>query len=306
MVERHAVSSLIVTTILTAGVSVAAAGRQPAAHSPQSRQIEARDGDTIVVAGDARVKIVRRRAAHVRTVFNPEQRWLILLARYAAEDGRTVHDGVDDAFLFREVAGVWPVAERWEGDATIETYFTAGESGGAAGWGLQLPSVLVQLFTRRDRPFGPSAAAAVLSYSGYGRSAARGAPFDDVERAGIAEATGALTVDPGLTPGVSGGVTMSATPTAGIVRNSSQGPIRKIHDVRPVWPEAARLANVHGMVVVQLTIAVDGSVADAQILRGIPLLDQAALDCVRLWRYEPVLVDGHAAPARIIETVSFP
>jgi protein TonB len=60
------------------------------------------------------------------------------------------------------------------------------------------------------------------------------------------------------------------------------------------------------MVIVELTIAVDGNVSDAQILRGIPLLDQAALDCVRQWRYEPILIDGHAVPARITATVSFP
>jgi hypothetical protein len=53
-------------------------------------------------------------------VFNAKQRWLILLARYAPRDGRPVHNGVDETYLFREIAGAWPIAERWQGDAIID------------------------------------------------------------------------------------------------------------------------------------------------------------------------------------------
>jgi TonB family protein len=92
---------------------------------------------------------------------------------------------------------------------------------------------------------------------------------------------------------------------AAAVRNPQPGPIRKIHDVRPVSPEPAQRANVRGMVIVEFTIARDGSVTDAVILRGIPLLNEAALDCVRQRRYEPVLLGGQAVPARMTEGVSF-
>jgi TonB family protein len=89
-------------------------------------------------------------------------------------------------------------------------------------------------------------------------------------------------------------------------RSPRRGPVRRIHDVHPVWPEAAQRANVRGTVLVEFTITIDGGVTDARILRGIPLLDEAALDCVRQWRYEPVLFDGRPAPMATTAAVSFP
>jgi TonB family protein len=80
---------------------------------------------------------------------------------------------------------------------------------------------------------------------------------------------------------------------------------RKIIDVKPVYPEDARAANVQGVVILQLRIATDGSVADARILRSIPMLDEAALDAVRQWRYEPTDVDGDPVELVMHVTVNF-
>jgi TonB family protein len=95
-------------------------------------------------------------------------------------------------------------------------------------------------------------------------------------------------------------------PGAAAARSPRPGPVRKIQDARSVWPEAAQRADVRGTVLVEFTIAIDGSVTNARILRGIPLLDEAALDCVRLWRYEPTLLDGRPVPRVMIAAVSFP
>ena len=84
------------------------------------------------------------------------------------------------------------------------------------------------------------------------------------------------------------------------------GPIRKIHDVPPVRPKAAQRADVRGTVIAEFRIATDGSVMDARILRGISLLNEAALDCVRQWRFEPVLLDGQPVPMHTTAAVSFP
>jgi len=64
-------------------------------------------------------------------------------------------------------------------------------------------------------------------------------------------------------------------------------PPAKIHDVRPEYPEEARQARVEGVVIVQVTIDTDGNVAAAKVLRSVPMLDQAALDAVYQWRFEP-------------------
>ena len=52
-------------------------------------------------------------------------------------------------------------------------------------------------------------------------------------------------------------------------------------------------------------IAVDGSVRDARVLRSVALLDGAALDAVRQWRYVPTRVNGTPVPVIVTVTVQF-
>jgi len=59
-------------------------------------------------------------------------------------------------------------------------------------------------------------------------------------------------------------------------------------------------------VVVEFTIAIDGSVTAAASFVAPPLLDEAAQDCVRQWRYAPVLLEGRPTPTRMTAAVSFP
>jgi TonB family protein len=80
---------------------------------------------------------------------------------------------------------------------------------------------------------------------------------------------------------------------------------KKIKDVKPVYPAIAQSARVQGIVIIEATIDVDGSVADTQILRSIPLLDQAAIDAVRQWRFVPTLLNGQPTPIIMSVTVNF-
>ena len=59
------------------------------------------------------------------------------------------------------------------------------------------------------------------------------------------------------------------------------------------------------MVILEVTIGADGSVTDAKVLRSIPMLDEAALEAVRQWRYEPTMLNGVAVPVIITVPVSF-
>ncbi len=77
---------------------------------------------------------------------------------------------------------------------------------------------------------------------------------------------------------------------------------RKIMDVRPVYPQAALDQQVSGIVILEVVIDGAGGVRDAKVLRSVPLLDQAALDAVRKWRYTPTLLNG--APVEVIMTVT--
>jgi TonB family protein len=60
----------------------------------------------------------------------------------------------------------------------------------------------------------------------------------------------------------------------------------------PQYPDAAYRAKVEGTVVLAILIGEDGEVAYAEILQSVPALDDAALACVRGWRFEPMRVAG--------------
>jgi len=78
-------------------------------------------------------------------------------------------------------------------------------------------------------------------------------------------------------------------------------PVR-IHDAAPFYPVLALKAKVSGSVTIEATIDTDGRVIDAKVTRSVPLLDQAALDAVRQWRYRPTLLNG--VPVSILMTVT--
>jgi periplasmic protein TonB len=77
---------------------------------------------------------------------------------------------------------------------------------------------------------------------------------------------------------------------------------QKIFSVAPVYPSIARAARIQGDVLIQAVIGVDGAVREARAQSGHPLLDQAALDAVRQWRYRPTLLNG--VPVPVVMTVS--
>jgi TonB family protein len=82
-------------------------------------------------------------------------------------------------------------------------------------------------------------------------------------------------------------------------------PPKKIKDVKPVYPEAAKTARVAGIVIIEATIGADGKVIDAKVLRSIPMLDQAAINAVRQWEFTPTLLNGAPVPVVMTVTINF-
>jgi protein TonB len=77
---------------------------------------------------------------------------------------------------------------------------------------------------------------------------------------------------------------------------------KKIVDAKPIYPQIAQQAKIQGIVIIEAIIAKDGSVKDARVLRPAPMLDQAALEAVRKWKYTPTLLNGE--PVEVIMTVT--
>jgi len=82
-------------------------------------------------------------------------------------------------------------------------------------------------------------------------------------------------------------------------------PPKLVEEVVPVYPEAARVAGVQGVVILSVRTDATGKVADTIVLRSIPLLDQAAIDAVRQWVYEPKVIGGQTVSVVFTVTVRF-
>jgi TonB family protein len=62
--------------------------------------------------------------------------------------------------------------------------------------------------------------------------------------------------------------------------------------VQPVYPELARKMNLSGTVKVQVVVSPNGTVREAKVIGGHPVLANAALDAVRKWRFEPAAIES--------------
>ena len=78
-----------------------------------------------------------------------------------------------------------------------------------------------------------------------------------------------------------------------------------IERVQPEYPEIARRARVEGVVILEAVVDRQGRVEEVRVLRSIPLLDRAAVDAVRHWRYSPLLVSGQPESFIVTVTINF-
>jgi TonB family protein len=75
--------------------------------------------------------------------------------------------------------------------------------------------------------------------------------------------------------------------------------------IRLIYPPLAKQARIQGAVVLDVVIAADGSVASANVIRGHPLLVNAAMESVKQWKYQPFLINGVGIKVETQITVTF-
>ena len=134
-------------------------------------------------------------------------------------------------------------------------------------------------------------------------------PTPDSDEEGMAAG-----VEGGLSGGTVGGVLgtleIEAPPLPPPPPPAPRAPIRVggnvkepalIHRVDPIYPVLAVSAGVQGTVILEAIVDRDGCVESLRVLRSQGVLDRAALDAVKQWRYSPVLLNGQ--PERFILTV---
>ena len=83
--------------------------------------------------------------------------------------------------------------------------------------------------------------------------------------------------------------------------------LKRVREVPPVYPREAERQGTRGWVDVEFTIAPDGSTQDVVVRNSQPqrTFDQAAVDAVKRWRFEPVVRNGAAVPQRAAMRIRF-
>jgi len=144
--------------------------------------------------------------------------------------------------------------------------------------------------------------------SGTGRTGVVGAPpgFTDGVPFGIADQVAQIvprvhppeTVRPMVTAPV-------APPPEKPARISVIQLAKPIYKVEPVYPPLARQARIAGTVELIGVLGTDGRIHELRVVRGHPLLIEAALAAVRQWIYAPTILNGQPVEVQAPIQVNF-
>jgi TonB family protein len=100
-----------------------------------------------------------------------------------------------------------------------------------------------------------------------------------------------------------------ATCVAGITQASVGGkilPPRKLVDVKPIYPDQLKAANVGGVVTMEAVIGTDGAVREVRTVKGPhPDLEAAAVEAVRQWQFTTTLLNCDPIEVAMHVTVNF-
>ena len=79
---------------------------------------------------------------------------------------------------------------------------------------------------------------------------------------------------------------------------------RLVHQVQPEYPLLARKTGTQGVVILEAVITRDGMIdpARVRVISGNVLLNEAAINAVKQWRYTPTLLNKE--PVEILTTIT--
>lgn len=122
-----------------------------------------------------------------------------------------------------------------------------------------------------------------------------------------------LPADAGALSGVIGqSVTARANPLlpaapaspAPVAGGQLQQP-KLLSSVTAVYPPLARAQRVQGDVTIDALIDAAGKVSTTHVINGNPLLQKAAINALRLWKYQPARLNGEPIPVHLNVTIVF-
>jgi len=78
-----------------------------------------------------------------------------------------------------------------------------------------------------------------------------------------------------------------------------------ILSVPPAYPPMAKTQRISGSVTIDALIDANGRVTTMKVISGPALLQEAAKDALKQWKYEPATLDGKAVPMHLSVTIQF-
>ena len=78
-----------------------------------------------------------------------------------------------------------------------------------------------------------------------------------------------------------------------------------ISSVPPVYPTMAKAQHISGGVTMDALIDAKGRVTTMKVISGPTPLQQAAMEALKQWKYQPAMLDGKAVPMHLTVTIQF-
>jgi periplasmic protein TonB len=76
-----------------------------------------------------------------------------------------------------------------------------------------------------------------------------------------------------------------------------------VRRVEPPYPPLARTTGIEGTVIVEVTVAENGSVVATRVISGHPMLRLASESAARQWTFTPTVLSG--TPVKVVGTITF-
>ena len=131
-------------------------------------------------------------------------------------------------------------------------------------------------------------------------------------QAGAAPDAGILSEeqpDASADPNSLGGLTVAnnqpAVPTAPVAVGGDVKQAKLISSVPPVYPMMAKTQRISGGVTIDALIDPNGHVTTMKVISGPALLQEAAQEALRQWKYQPATLDGKAVQMHLTVTIQF-
>ena len=75
--------------------------------------------------------------------------------------------------------------------------------------------------------------------------------------------------------------------------------------VDPVYPIMAIRSRIEGTVILEIVVGPDGSVREIYIRQSVPMLDAAAIEAIKQWRYAPARTGRRPVQSTVMVRVNF-